>query len=480
MVTLLLMAFLQDESELLDAVAAGDPAPIETALQKIISLNRGRSATALHRAYEKSVPTLKSLEKERADWEKKIEETKDVYDDHGTHVKGNPIECAKAKDELGKVLGKIRTLEVYQPRFLRGLEKLTSDDAVAGVVQLLKSGDWFVRAHAVTALGARDKANALVELASKESEPGVRVALADALAGRPEGRSILEGYLRNDYWQVRIAASRSLASIGDKRSVEPLISALKGTEGRVQDEINQALKAITGVDKNGSYAAWNEWWSLHQEEFLKGEYRPLPSERAEGKGGSLFYGVRVKSTRILFILDVSASMLQKAAWKPEEGSEKLKGDRCLDVAQYELRRFLKQLPDSAEFNVMLLYGGNALAFEKFGKGKAQRDRALKFLDSIQIIDGTDISGALLRAFDLCGGASISARPKLGGFDTIFLITDGITTGGIQDPKLLVERIVEVNRFRKVAIHAVGIHSSGEGVMLLKPLAEATGGSYTER
>lgn len=472
---------------LLKAIADGDRAALEQNFGILLTLGNPKVPSVLEDAFDRASSQLKTLDKERERWEKEMEETRDEYDQYGRRLKGDPIAFGKAKEQLGKVRAKIDALETYIPRFLRGFVALAANDAsLPGVIKALKNNDWFVRAHAAAALGPcknPEALKALLEVAGKEKEAGVRVALSDALSGRAEARSILEGWVMDPaYWQVQVTAAKALVAIGDKRSAEALIAAIKGMEGRVQHELNEALKALTGVNKHGNHDAWKEWWTLNKEEFLAGKYVPKPSERAEDKGGSTFYGVKVKSTRILFVLDVSSSMLQKAAWLPEvgQGAERPKGERCLDVAQFELARILKLIPDSVEFNILLLHGDVTLAFDKAGKGSAHRQKAIKFVESVQILDGTNISGVLWKCFELAGGTALTTKPKANSFDTIFLITDGVITNGITDHKALIERITEMNRFRKIVIHAIGVMANGEGVMVLKPLAEATGGDYLSR
>lgn len=483
---LLLDEFDTAKDALLKAVTEGDRAAIEQHLGILTTLQNPKVPSALEEAFDRAGSQLKTLEKDRERWEKEMDEHNDVYDSYGRRVKGNPLEYAKAKEQLGKVKAKIDALETYLPRFLRSFANLAEGETLPGVIKAAKGGDWFVRAHAVVALGgskSSDALKALLELAGKEKDPGVRIALAEALTGRADARLILENWVMDpSYWQLQTTAARALVAIGDKRSAESIMVGLKGMEGRVQHELNEALKALTGVDKHGSYDAWKEWYTLNKEEFLAGKYVPKPSERSEDKGGSTFYGVKVKSTRILFVLDVSSSMLQKSAWMPEpgQGAERPKGERSLDVAQFELARILKQLPDYVEFNVLLLHGGVTLAFDKAGKGASHRQKAIKFVDSVQILDGTDISAVLWKCFDLAGGSALTAKPKKDSFDTIFLITDGVITGGITDHKALIERITEMNRFRKILIHCIGVNAGGEGEMILTPLAKSTNGDYLRR
>ncbi|MBI2900452.1 MAG: hypothetical protein HYY17_09710 [Planctomycetes bacterium] len=467
-------------SELYAALSDGDPAAIQQGLSRLVSFQNRRVPPALVEGVERATQLLKSLEKERIKLEKTMEETQDRY--VNGRNQGNPVEFLKAREQWVKVTGRIAALELYRPRLLRAMSSLTGDEAVAAVVATLRHPTWYVRGYGVAALaGSKDEAarKALAELASGENEPAVRVALADAFAGRADARTALEGWLRDPCWSVTVASARALAAGRDRRSAEALILALKGTEGRVQHEINEALKTVTGVDKHGSFDAWMEWWTLNREEFVAGRYVPKPSERAEAPGGSTFYGVRVHSTRILFILDVSSSMLEPAAWVPE-GRDAPKGKRCIDVAQYELKRILRCLPDGAEYNVMLLHNGTTLAFEKAGRGRAHLDKAVRFIDGIKILDGTNISGALFRGFDLCGGADPLVRPPSGGFDTIFLVSDGEATGGIVDTSVLVERLTEMNRFRKIAVSGVGVSATVWGEALLKQVAAATGGDYVRR
>lgn len=473
-----LLLSLQDETEtvrqeLLAGVAQGNPQVIEKAVERLLPLPPARSPAILVEAYERAVQTLKELDKERVKWEKHVEEHRERWE--GKVFKGNTIEHIRGRDNLAATNARIAALQLWYPRLLAALSRLPQG---ADLVPLLQRNDWYVRAHAVAAL-ARSAPKELLALAEREKEPGVRVALADALA-RAEGRTLLESWLQDASWPVRVATARALGAVRDRRSAGPLIAALRGADGRVRQEINEALKAVTGVDKHGVWDAWNEWWTLNREAFLAGTYAPKASERAEDKGGSTFYGVRVHSTKILFILDVSSSMLEKAQWMPGNGADRPKGDRCLDVAQFELKQILRALPATTDFNILLLHRESTLLFEKAGRGRGSIDKAAKFIDGVQILDGTDIFASLRRGYGLSGGTEPNSPVSGAGFDTIYVISDGVASSGILDTALMVERLAELNRFRRIAVHGIGVSPPYHGEDLLRQLAAATGGSYVRR
>ncbi|GEM_PF-5846877 len=461
---------------LLEAVTQANPSAIER--QVSLALPLKEAPALLADAYDRAVQTIKELEKERARWEKGMEEHRGRWE--GNTWKGDSTEFVKARDNHAAAVRRLDVLRLWYPRLLGALPKV-ADAATPWLSQLLQRADWYVRAHAVVALSGRpDEFKTLLEHAGKERNPGVRAALAEALSGRAGAVALLESWLADANWQVRIAAARSLAATKNRRSAEPLIASLRGTEGRVQHETNEALKSLTGVDKHGNFDAWNEWWNRHGEEFVAGTYQPRTSERAELPGHSTFYGIRVSSTRLLFILDVSSSMVEKAAWMPEDGPERPKGDRCIDVAQFELCRILRSLPDSAEFNIMLFHGENSLLFEKAGRGRSHAEKAIKFLDSVKIQSGTDLFSALRRTFELCGGSEANAPLRTGGFDSVYLLTDGAVSAGLLDRDLLVERVLEMNRFRHVAIHGIGISAPNYGEEILRKISGPSGGSYIAR
>src|SRR5205814_3151955 len=138
-----------------------------------------------------------------------------------------------------------------------------------------------------------------------EGDGGVRGAIADALASRTrtseEARAALKLWLEGGIWESRLAAAQALTLSGEKKLIPLLIRMLSGTTGRMNYEINECLKKLTGgVDKHGNSAAWSAWWEKNETEVLAGTYVPTLNDRSDGPGVTTFYGIALHSTKVAF------------------------------------------------------------------------------------------------------------------------------------------------------------------------------------
>src|SRR5258706_12910256 len=222
-------------------------------------------------------------------------------------------------------------------------------------------------------------------------------ALAAKTAGSEDARKVLLPWLQTGVWGSRLAAVQALMKSGDKKLVPLIIPVLQGASGRMRFEINECLKKLTSVNKHGDYTAWQTWWDKNENEFLGGTYVPSLTDKADLPGQTQFYGIPLHSTKVIFIIDVSLSMKETSAWKPEitDGIDKLEGDRSIDIARYELRRIIRSIQDGASFNVIGMYGRLAMLSDKWViAAKDNREKSIKFVQNLEIRPGTDVHGAL--------------------------------------------------------------------------------------
>ena len=259
---------------------------------------------------------------------------------------------------------------------------------------------------------------------------------------------------------------------------------MQTTSGRMKYEINECLKKLTRADRHGDYAAWTAWWEKNDNEVLAGTYVPPAAEMAERRMApvTMFYGIPVHSTKIVFIIDTSLSMKEPATWKPEiaEKDEKLDGERAIDVARYELRRIIKGLPDGANYDIIGMYGRLALLSEKWiVSGASTREKSVKFVQALEIKTGTDLHGALIRALDFSGG-NWNTPPREDSVDSVFILTDGVPSVGLMDRSQVADRILDAARFKRIAVTTIAIEGTKDSQDLLKKIATGTGGVFVKR
>jgi hypothetical protein len=470
------------------ALTALDRSGVDRACATLVKLNDEKVPDLLIGSFRAGLLQIAEFEKERLRIVKEMEKVEIVRDKDGKIIRGDNNKWTMLKYEYDIVAGKIDVLNGALPRIVSQIGKLTTTKAI--VVALNNTPEWYPRACCAEALGRIEQPEALAALiarAGKEIEPGVRIAISDALALQTakseEAKKALLPWLEGGIWESRLAAAQALTRSGDRKFVPMIIKMLPNASTRMKYELDECLKKLTGgVTKHGEFSAWNAWWDKNENEFLGGTYVVTLSDRSDGPGVTQFYGIPLHSTKVVFIIDVSLSMKDPTTWKPEidVGTDKLEGERAIDVARYELRKIVKQLPEGALFDIIGMYGRLALLSEKWVvAARDAREKAVKFIQGLEIRTGTDVHGALIRALDFSGG-NWNTPPRDDSIDTIFILSDGVPSVGLIDRNQLPDRILDASRFKRIAITSVAIDPPKEGRDFLKKIAEGTGGFFVQR
>lgn len=289
---------------------------------------------------------------------------------------------------------------------------------------------------------------------------------------------------------VRRAAVAALVGIDDPRAVKPLIDALAGAGGLLADEIDAALHTFTGQTFEGDAKIWLRWWTEHGPAWLQGA-SSARHDRAERKsgGGSSFYGVQTKSERIVFVLDRSGSMKEKAGESsrprgPVTGQGKdeapVQGETKLEVAKNQLARSVDALAPGVVFNVVF-YGTDVQVWKPppqlLPARPAEKEAAKKWFGGLTPEGSTNLFGALRKALEY---AATDGKGG-GGADTIFLLSDGAPTSGKgemsrEDIDREMEAFFDANRSARCVVHTIGV-GPDHSVWLMERIATATGGRY---
>lgn len=334
----------------------------------------------------------------------------------------------------------------------------------------------------------------LRSILSEERDPAARAEILDALAAAGDTTivpSLIESYLADEDWRVRSSAARALATLRAREGVQPLIERLEVEQGRQISDIEEALHSLTGRRFHGNVELWRRWWREHGETFEvpdPAELQAEMSEEAREQVGSTFFGIRTESERVLFVLDLSGSMNFSMVprnnpnddpGKPFDMPRKGELSR-LEAARRELVKALGGIDDGAVFN-LVLYASDVWAWqdELVEMSPQARAEAVRYIESIDAVGGTNIYGALDLALDLAGadGGESGDPPKI---DTIFLLSDGRASVGLTtDADEILAHIRERNRGVGITIHTIGL-SGAQDAHLLRNLAEQNGGVYAAR
>jgi hypothetical protein len=347
------------------------------------------------------------------------------------------------------------------------------------------------------------KALASLKKLQKDADPAVRVAVARALGAfhREEAFALLMASAKDEDWRVRAAVVQALAATRSSEGVSLLIEMMAKEDGRLKDDINTALKSLTGEDM-GFAETWAKWWASVGKQLprepAKGGGAGDPAARA--KEAAQFYGIPTQSERICFIIDISGSMNEEVEqFKPKapvtgsgkkESEMPVEGKTRMEVAKNELKRSVSNLPQDKLFSVIFFNQAVRTWRPDMEKATPAAKEALRTdLDSVLASGTTYTLGALREAFMLAGvqEAGATEKPKDGlRVDTIFLLSDGGPTDNKMDdaqpmdPEIILEAVRQWNRDAGIIIHTIAVDTEPVGTYFLKTLAAQNGGQFVER
>jgi len=172
-----------------------------------------------------------------------------------------------------------------------------------------------------------------------------------------------------------------------------------------------------------------------------------------------FFGIRIKSHRVIFVIDVSGSMNQ-------ETRTSRAGTARITIAKQELQAAIESLDDGALFNIIPFSSDVSYWVDDVAdSGQTSRQEAREFVERLGAGGGTNLYGAIQAAF---------ADPDV---DTIFVLSDGEpSVGAVTDPGEIREHVRQWNEHRKIQINTIAV---GGSFHILEWLAEDSGGSHVE-
>jgi hypothetical protein len=358
------------------------------------------------------------------------------------------------------------------------------------------------------ALGAlrHEPARDLLKKLVGDRSPKVRIAAMDALGRFGEKAASawepVASLLDSPAWQVRSAAAECLGALGDMRAVEPLIRKMETEAGRIRKDTREALTRIVREDLGSNPKHWRDWWEKEKERH-GGKVPPRPgpgkAHREDGpkyEREPTYYGVRVFSQRVGYVLDVSSSMLTwieiDPEWLRRNRRKYAATARKFDLAKNEIAASLRALDRRVRFN-LYFFRRDAFAWknglvpaeasnvdaavarmaaeEPKGPPKAGRGRTGGTRHQTNYVDAFRLVLDVKRGKEFAGGFRDTP-------DTIHFLTDGRpTTGDITEADVLLSWYTELNRFARIRTHVIAFGRTGVDTVFLQRLAAENGGRF---
>ena len=352
---------------------------------------------------------------------------------------------------------------------LEGVGSFAHRSALAG---LMRSKDPSVLRASFAAyarlMAGEEQCYELLERTAYSREEARRVAAAAGLGVLRDDASfeLVTELLDDSSTSVRREALASLISMRRRDGVALLIERLEAETGRYKLDVARALRLLTGRDQGESAARWRAFWRAEGEDFelptaadahaAEDSRTKRDNKKDPGEARSAtFYGHRIRSERVLFVVDASQSMKHKVRG----------GKTRFEVAREQLISAFEDMPDGTLFNIIFFDGAiTSWQDQLVPLHDESRQEAGEFVRKKKLVFATWIYDALEEAF----------RDPL--VDTIYFLSDGQPYGGqIDDSAIIREEVRRWNSARRIRIHSVSI---GERTGALGAwLAEDSGGRH---
>jgi HEAT repeat protein len=298
---------------------------------------------------------------------------------------------------------------------------------------------------------------------AEDDDPVARSAAAISLAAvrTPDALTALYKLLNDEHYSVRFQAVDAILAARHPSSIDPLLDRLELEQGVMRPVILRDLKLLTGEDFGNSTQMWRNWWKDHGEGFKVPSLKKAQAAQAargerkdKNRTKASFYGMRIISDRLCFVIDNSGSMTSKT----KSGKTRLK------AMQDQLTTTFTGLPDGTMVN-MAFFAAKVIVWSDELRilNSSSRESA------VEMINGIGTSGKTITYEGLMAGL---ADPRV---DTIYLLTDGQPYGGAYpNTGDILREIGRVNSVRHVVINCISV---GQDSTFLKKLAEQNHGKY---
>ena len=321
---------------------------------------------------------------------------------------------------------------------------------------------------------------------------------------------------RTDSWATDLRIVDFLAKFRYRDSVDRLIELLEcyvKEPGRVKSgrlslqlrkAANDTLTALTGAfHPMNQPEKWREFWEREKDNIkidkIAKDAAAKISQEVYTVVKSDFFGIPVKGSRVVFVIDISGSMQWSlAGGRGARGTGRGQsgggggGTIKIDKAKSELLKAVNGLPPETQFNVIFYADDVTRWHRKLVLATNRNKRALA-----RRLEGENANGWTNMFDALKAGLELKSLDYGDHYDSsvdeIFILSDGVPTAGeVTDPADVVKLITETNKYSGVRINTIylggtedgrgGTRGGGavggrSGAWLMRELAERNGGRF---
>ncbi|NUN49343.1 MAG: VWA domain-containing protein [Candidatus Brocadiae bacterium] len=489
------------------------------ALDRIASLNTADAAKFLLAIYSQIKFEADGYEKKKMAQVAELEnDLKPLRKAKSGLQAGEAARMAKLEGELKAVNDEMEARKTENKALLdtiaSSLAKFTDAAAVAELrTMVIKSHDWTVRYAILTGLlsSRAEGIGSICLEAAKDRDTRVKIVALDGLLTLKVDAAVplFVNAVEDSEWQVRLCGVAGVEAYKSKDGISAMVRQLAKEDGRLRDDISGALKRLTGMDFGYNAKAWDEWWGKVKDGWNGqpvGGSKPPDGGVASGgpRGGGTtaepptFFGLKINSKKIVFVLDVSGSMNDpseppKSAQEPpkvvsggnqpppEPWEAGMKGTK-IEVLKHEFERTVSKLDPKVTFNV-IVYGQTHLMWKDKMQNATPGNRAdaIDFVKKQAGNGQTNLGDALEEAFKLAG-QGLGDKNYAALVDTIYVMSDGAPNAGkYPNPDDIIRKVEEWNKLSKVVINTIGLGNDGNyNPDFMRRLAGMTGGVFVKR
>ncbi|MFM7842666.1 MAG: VWA domain-containing protein [Planctomycetota bacterium] len=213
-----------------------------------------------------------------------------------------------------------------------------------------------------------------------------------------------------------------------------MIHQLEQLDGQLRQEVVEQLEQTTGQRWGNDSVAWRRWWREHGARF---EFPPEEASREQRKpprAAAYYYDLPLHARRLVFILDTSKSMGAGGTTSR------------LELAKRELVRAIEQLPEDAQFNVIVFQS----TVESWSARLELATAATK-IHARAFVNGQRPAGQTA-TYD-----ALQAALRLGpDLESIYLLSDGAPSEGtVVAPARILDLIRQQNATQRTRIYTLG-------------------------